>query len=514
MIRIEIDGRPVEAREGSTVLDAAKANGIRIPHLCKHSSLPAVGSCRLCLVAVEGLPKLEPACSTMVREGMKVDSSGPVVRDARRGVLELLLAEHPLDCPVCDKAGECKLQDYAQEYGLAGGAFAEARRLRDKSVRIGARLRLDRERCVLCTRCVRFLAEIAGTRELGVFERGNGSEIGVYDGRLVTSIDAGNLVDLCPVGAITDDAFRFRTRAWFLESRPSICPLCERGCAIDVDVHPGFPRQPGTGGVMRIRPRPHSGVSGWWICDRGRYGGLDIERGRLSGVRRNRPGIGSESWTWDRAAAFLAERFRDVPAGETAVLLSSRLTAEELFLAERLFRAGRGICRIAFLDPPKSGAEGLLLLPDRTANGRAADRLGFVRAADPVAAVRGATLLLALAADPGGAAPRPGWAEALASVPEKILIAPQATGWEAEADLVLASASHFEKGGTLINAGDRVQAFRPVKTAGPDVRTEGSILSGLGAALGLADAAFARPESEETAAAALRAAHPDWEWPR
>jgi len=514
MIRIHIDDRPVWAGEGATILDAAKANGIRIPHLCKRASLPPVGSCRICLVAVEDLPKLEPACSTVVREGMRVDASGPTVREARRGVLELLLAEHPLDCPICDKAGECKLQDYAYEYGLTGGAFAEARRLRDKKVRLGARLLLDRERCVLCTRCIRFLADIAGRRELGIFERGNRTEIGLYEDRPVASIDAGNLVDLCPVGAITDDRFRFRTRTWFLEARPSICPFCERGCAVDVDVHPGFPRQPGSGGIVRVRPRPNPEVNGWWICDRGRYAYPGLEHGRLSGVRRNLPGGAREAWSWERALGFLAERCRTVPGADIAVLLSSRLTAEELFLADRLFREGLGVGRIAFLDPPRGAAEGLLLLPDPSADGLAADRLGFDRSADPVAAIRGASLVVAMAADPEGAAARPGWAEALASVPTKVLIGPQETGWEEAVDLVLASASVFEKAGSFLSAGGKRQLFRAVLAPGPDVRAESMILAGLGAALGLGGGAFAAPDDPPAPAAALRAAHPDWGEPQ
>ncbi len=514
MTSLRIDGRLLRVPDGATVLEAAKANGIRIPHLCRHSSMPPVGSCRICLVAVEGLPKLEPACSTVVREGMTVDASGPAVREARRGVLELLLAEHPLDCPICDKAGECKLQDYAAEYGLAGGAFAEPRRRRDKRVRIGAHLWLDRERCVLCTRCLRFLADVTGTRELGLFERGNRSEIGLYEEARISSPDAGNLVDLCPVGAISDDRFRLRTRAWFLEARPSVCPFCERGCAVDVDVHPGFPRQPGSDGICRVRPRLDPANNRWWICDRGRYGCLDLGRGRLSGARRRRPGGGAEAaeaaeaWTWERAMAFLAESCRAVEGPAIAVLLSSRLTSEELFLAGRLFGDGLGVRRFAFLDPPPGRAEGLLLRADRSANGRAADRLGFDRTADPVETVRGAGLLVAWAADPEGAVRRPGWSEALASVQTKVLLAPQAAGWEGAFDLVLGSATVLEKRGTFLSAGDRVQSFAAAQMPGPETWAESRILAELGAALGRAGEAFARPDDPSSPAAALRAAHP------
>ncbi len=407
MIRIYIDGRPVWAGEGSTVLDTAKSVGIRIPHLCKHSALPPEGSCRICLVEVEGLPKLELACSTVVREDMRVDTACPPVREARRAVLELLLTEHPLDCPICDKAGECKLQDYAHEYGLTGGSFAETRIRRDKLVRIGANLILDRERCVLCTRCVRFLDGIAGIRELGIFERGAKAEIGLYEDRPIASIDAGNLVDLCPVGAITDARFRFRTRPWFLEAKPAVCPFCARGCALEVDFHPGFARQPGTARIFRFRPRLNPEVNGHWICDRGRYGSLDMDLDRLSGALLRRNG-GADAVSWEQAVSLLADRIRGLDGNgggdRLAVLLSSRLTNEDLSLAARLFREKLGVRRFAFLDPPEGEAEGLLLRPDRSANSRGADRLGFDRAAGLEDALWGAGLAVILAADPAGAA--------------------------------------------------------------------------------------------------------------
>ncbi|MDD8027872.1 MAG: 2Fe-2S iron-sulfur cluster-binding protein [Acidobacteriota bacterium] len=479
MIRIFIDGRPVPAPEGATILEAAEANGILIPHFCRHASLRPVGSCRICLVAIEGLPKLEPACATAVRQDMKVATSTPPVREARRDVLELLLAEHPLDCPICDKAGECRLQDYAHEYGLTGGAFDEERRGRAKLVRIGPHLLLDRERCVLCTRCVRFLAEVTGTHELGLFERGNRTEVGLYEDQPVASIDAGNLVDLCPVGAITDNRFRFRTRCWFLEARPSICPFCARGCAVDADYHPGFARRAGTSGIYRIRPRVDPEVNGGWICDRGRYGCLDLNRDRLAGARRILAG-GEEDWSWERAIGFLAERCRE---SAPTVLLSSRLTSEEMSLAGRLFRDGLGARRIAFLDPPRGEAEGLLLRPDRSANGLGADRLGFDRTADPVEAVRGASLLIILAADPAGAIGLAGREDVLASIRTKILIAPQKTGLERAMDLVLGSATVFEKGGTFIGEGGGMRAFEPVHPSRLDVRSEGWILAALAEAL-------------------------------
>jgi NADH-quinone oxidoreductase subunit G len=224
-MKVVIDDRPVEVRPGMTILAAAQQAGLHIPHLCFHPAFVPEGSCRICLVEIEGLPKLELACATTVRDGMKISTQSPRVREARRGVLEFLLADHPLDCPICDKAGECKLQDYYLEYGLFENAFKEAKEKREKIIKIGEKLILDRERCILCTRCVRFLSEITKTQELGVFRRGIYSEISTYEGAPVKNNYSGNLVDLCPVGAITDREFRFKTRTWFLVQTESICPL-------------------------------------------------------------------------------------------------------------------------------------------------------------------------------------------------------------------------------------------------------------------------------------------------
>ena len=206
---LTIDGLKAQALEGTNILRTAEQAGIAIPHFCYHPGLEIEGSCRMCLVEIEGLPKLELACSNTVREGLVVRTSTGRVRQARRDVLEFLLAEHPLDCPICDKAGECRLQDYYDRHGLFPGRMAEPRERRTKKAPIGRRLFLDRERCILCTRCVRFLRLVTGTGELGVFERGLRSEVGIDEAAPVDNDYAGNLVDICPVGAITSADFRF-----------------------------------------------------------------------------------------------------------------------------------------------------------------------------------------------------------------------------------------------------------------------------------------------------------------
>ncbi|NOR14200.1 MAG: 2Fe-2S iron-sulfur cluster binding domain-containing protein, partial [Candidatus Aminicenantes bacterium] len=270
MIKIRIDDRELEVQEGITIFSAASEAGISIPHFCYHPAFIPEGTCRMCLVEIEGMPKLELACSTVVREGMIVSTQSNRVREGRKGVLEFLLAEHPLDCPICDQAGDCKLQDYYEEYGLYESQFSEVKDKHDKKVDLGNHLIHDQERSVLCRRCVRFLREVTGTEEMGVFERGSHTEVNLYLDNQVDNNYSGNLAQICPVGAITDKDFRFQTRSWFLAEADSICPLCSRGCSIQIGYHPGFSRFSLPKRVYRIKAKTNETVNGYWICDLGR----------------------------------------------------------------------------------------------------------------------------------------------------------------------------------------------------------------------------------------------------
>ena len=494
MVKIVLDGQPLEVAEGTTVFKAAQQAGVAIPHFCYHPAFVPEGSCRLCLVAIEGSPKLELACSTVVREGMKVATQSPAVREARRGVLEFLLAEHPLDCPICDKAGECKLQDYYQEYGLTESVFREFKEKRDKKVRIGDKLILDRERCVLCTRCVRFLAEITKTSELGVFERGIHSEVGLYEDEPVRSGYSGNLVDLCPVGAITDTEFRFKTRPWFLTKGESVCPLCSRGCNIYIDYHPGFPRVPGSAKVYRARPRTNEAVNGPWICDFGRYGLVEMQRTNRSDKLVWNKGDRPTELSWNKVLTMIGERIKSLrereSAGGVSLILTSWLTNEELYLVKRIFKDGLGAAHISFADPVQGPADGFLLRADRAPNRRGAEEMGFdVRPPDVEALARDTRILFIfgphLAGAPGGA-----WKKALDKIPVKILVTSHLNELAAAADFVLPSAFIAEKSGTLTNEDGRVQRIAAVAAACPDVRPETQILIDLAREIRLGDGAL------------------------
>lgn len=487
MVGLTIDGLAIQAPEGGNVLKAAEQAGISIPHFCYHPAFEAEGNCRMCLVEIEGLPKLELACSTVVRQGMTVRTSTARVLQARKDVLEFLLAEHPLDCPICDKAGECKLQDYYDRHGLFPGRFVEAREKRDKLVRIGKDLVLDRERCILCTRCVRFLRQVTGTGELGVFERGVRAEVGIYEDARVDNNYAGNLVDICPVGAITDADFRFKTRAWFLKKRPTVCHRCSRGCAVVVESVSGYPLGEGKRRVFRIRAGENPAVNGYWMCDLGRAGRHDIDDDRQTRVRLS--AAPDEEVSWQAALAKVTGRIRAVPgperAAKIAVILNSRMTCEELALAKRVFAAGLGLGKIFFADPKSGAADGFLLTEERVPNARGVLQAGFpARRPDLAALAASAEVLLMFGSHLLEHFPEEMVFRALASIPAKFLFSSHASPLDRSADIVFPLAVTAEKSGTYINVDGLRQSFGRAIDPSPGIVSEAEILGCLVAGLG------------------------------
>jgi NADH-quinone oxidoreductase subunit G len=472
MPKILIDDRDIEAAPGLTVLQAAESAGLAIPHFCYHPAFAPEGSCRMCLVEIEGLPKLELACSTVVKDGMKIRTMSPKVIEARKGVLEFLLAEHPLDCPICDKAGECKLQDYFEEYGLFRSQFKEVKERREKKFKLGRNLILDRERCILCTRCVRFLNEITKTEEAGVLNRGIHSEVVIFESERVDNNYSGNLAQICPVGAITDSDFRFKTRVWFLESRESICPLCSRGCNITIDSHPGFPRLPQSRRVYRVRARRNPEINAHWICDLGRYGYAYLDEGRQGKLVWKKGGR-ETGMTWERAAQILIEKVRSLlergKVSRIGVVLNSNLTNEEIFLADRLFRKGLGIEKILLADPPQDKGDGFLLTVERTANRRGLREVGLTERTPDPGALSELDLLLLFGHYLGAAGSFADYKTAMDKIDTKALFASQQSPLDDLVDFVIPVPAIAEKSGSLTNIDGRVQHFSP----GLDFQGEG-----------------------------------------
>jgi len=261
-IQCQINGVPVEVSEGTTIIQAIKKINQDIAHYCWHPGLSVAGVCRLCMVDIKGQNKLQIACNTKVQEGMVISNQTSKVKEAVRWGLEFHLINHPLDCPICDQAGECELQDQYMKFGTYTPTMAESKVKKRKVVNLGSKIVLDTERCILCSRCVRFTDEVTKTRELGIFNRGDRSEIGVFKDRPLENNYALNTVDICPVGALTSKKFRFQQRVWYMKTSSSICTGCSTGCNIFVDYNEE--------GLWRVRPRYNPKVNGYWMCDKGR----------------------------------------------------------------------------------------------------------------------------------------------------------------------------------------------------------------------------------------------------
>lgn len=383
LITFTIDGQAAKAAKGTTVLEAAKSLDIQIPHYCYHPGLSVVGNCRMCLVEIEKIPKLQPSCATPVAEGMVVRTRTPEVLRNRQSVLEFLLLNHPLDCPVCDQSGECELQNYYMDHGCYDPRFNENKKKRRKAWPIGPHVILDQERCILCTRCVRFTREISRSAELAVHDRGHLSQISIFEGKALDNPYSGNVVDICPVGALTDRDFRFQCRVWFLGSTPSICPGCSRGCNIEIHYNERYNPRYHDRRVHRLKPRFNPEVNSYWMCDEGRYSYHEIDApSRLLGPELKKEGV-RQPVEWDEAIARTAAALRQVlevhGPEAVAVLASPQMTNEELFLLNSIFRSCLSVGNIEFRIPlPRNVySDDFLISADKNPNTRGAEALGF-----------------------------------------------------------------------------------------------------------------------------------------
>jgi len=328
-LNIEIDGKSLTVESGDTIMDAANAAGITIPHFCYHKKLSIAANCRMCLVQVEKAPKPLPACATPVTDGMKVQTRSDYAIAAQKSVMEFLLINHPLDCPICDQGGECTLQDLAVGYGGSSSRYQELKRVvREKN--LGPLIATDMTRCIHCSRCVRFGQEIAGIMELGMAGRGEHTEVMPFLESQVASELSGNVIDLCPVGALTSKPFRYSARSWELSRRPSISPHDSLGSNLDVHVKDNK--------VMRVLPRENEDVNECWLADRDRfsYQGLNTpERLTLPMTKQNGQWVET---TWQAALEYVADKLKAVPAEQIGALSTPYRPAEELFLLQKLMR--------------------------------------------------------------------------------------------------------------------------------------------------------------------------------
>src|SRR5882672_8840308 len=378
MPKLTVDGKEIEVEAGTNLIEAARRLGIDVPHYCYHPSLSIAGQCRLCMVDIEKTPRPSIACNTLAADGMVVHTQTDRVKETRRSIMEFHLINHPLDCPVCDQAGECWLQIYYMQHGLYDPRMTDEKVHKPKAVPLGPHVMLDAERCILCSRCVRFCDEITHTGELGIFSRGDHSEIGLFPGTELDNKYSGNVVDICPVGALTDRDFRFQVRVWYLETAKSVCPGCARGCNIEVHVNRRRPHHAEGRRVARLKPRFNADVNQWWICDAGRYGFGSVDAKDRLLVPTRRDGETTSDATWDEAIAAVAAALRRFPPDEVGVIASPRMSNEDLVALRRLL----DICtiqRVAFGVPPRAPGDEdhILIRADKSPNALGAELIGL-----------------------------------------------------------------------------------------------------------------------------------------
>ncbi|MBL9136934.1 MAG: molybdopterin-dependent oxidoreductase [Verrucomicrobiales bacterium] len=517
-IRVKVDGRDIDVPkmmpdwqgklQPTTMLQACQLAGVEVPHYCYHSKLPVAGNCRMCLVEFgtpmmgpdrkpvlneDGTPKIarsvlpyEPgtprgaiACATPISPGMELYPSSAATRQMREAVLESLLINHPLDCPICDQAGECKLQEYSVQHGQATTRFVETKVHKPKVVDLGPRIVLDDERCVLCTRCIRFTRDLVGDDKLGIVNRGSYNTIAAFPGTRFENNYTLNTVDLCPVGALTSKDFRFQMRVWFLKETPSICATCATGCNVTVGSREEV--------IHRLTPRENDAVNGHWMCDHGRLNYRWVGRSdRLAEVQVRLSSGDLQRSSWTVALDRVAQHLRKATAGSVAIIASARLTTEELFLLRQI-----GVRVGAIMDsvPRRGEGDAYLVHADKNPNMNGARATGVV-GAEPgsqlpriIEGIRTGAIRTVLAF--GEDLVKAGCpAESLGRLEMLVAgdILPNAT--TARAHVVLPGCAHLEKRGTFINAKGRVQRFRKAVEAPGDARPEWEYLLDLHRALG------------------------------
>jgi len=470
-VTLTIEGRQVTVPAGMSILEAAKQAGILIPHYCYHPGLPVAGVCRMCLVEVEKAPKLAPSCATAVADGQVVHVHSDKALEARKGVLEMLLINHPLDCPICDQAGECELQDYTFQEGRGEGRYREPKRFNPVED-FGGDVVYVANRCILCTRCVRFMDDVAQDPVLNVSERDDRALIGKFEGEDLTHPWAGNVIDLCPVGALLSKDSLNKARAWEMDRSASVCPNCSQGCNMMIETRDNA--------VVRLRPRPNDEVNKYFMCDHGRLNYRWLNRQDRVDVPHVRTPAGMGPTDFDGALLAAGKLL----AGKRAfVLASPMLSNEALFLLSKLVRktGGAGAFRVPQGDEaPLPGVEDLSLRRDRAANANGAELLGFTRSDNPLAGMKSGDVLIVADEELAGVD-----TVDISGASAIIVISTMLPKWAVpKTAVVLPIANMAEEDGTFTNLRGRVQRFTQAKSPPGFARPSWWVVADLLTALG------------------------------
>ncbi len=474
MVTVTIEGQQVQVPEGTSMLEAAKTAGVLIPHYCYHPGLPVAGVCRMCLVEVEKAPKLAPACATSVADGQVISVYSEKATEARKGVLEMLLINHPLDCPICDQSGECELQDYTFVEGRKDSRFREAKRFNPVED-FGGDVIYVGNRCILCTRCVRFMDDVAHDPVLNVSERGDRALIGKFEGQDLTHPWAGNVIELCPVGALLSKDFLNKARSWDLDRAASVCPNCSQGCSATLETRDNV--------VVRMRPRPNEAVNKFFLCDEGRLNYRWLNRRDRVEIPHVRRGGVLEPVDWDVAVDAVIGTIR---GRRLFVLASPGLSNETLYLLDRIRRRVGGAAQFRVPQGPEAplaGVTDLALRADRAPNGRGAELLGFTRGESPLDAITAGDVLLVADEELAGVDPA-SFTAALGRASAIVVVGTVLPPWARAAAAVLPITNMAEDEGTFTNLRGRVQRFLQAKQAPGLVRPAWAALSDVLTGLG------------------------------
>lgn len=456
LVNVTIDGVSVAVPRGTTIIEAAKQVGVLVPHYCYHPSLPSPAVCRMCLVEVEKSPKLQPACVTAVAEGQVVHVNSSVAKDARQGVLELLLINHPLDCPICDQAGECELQDYTFQEGRPSSRYREFAKRYNPVEDFGPDILYVPNRCILCTRCVRFMEDVAEAPVLNVSERGDRAYIGIVESEKLDHPWSGNVVDLCPVGSLLSKDFLHKARAWDLDKTASICPGCTQGCNITIDTRDEV--------VVRLKPRPNLEVNRHFMCDTGRSDYRWMNRGDRVEAPLARTNDRLLPVQWDVALDRFGQLIREAK-GNIVLLASGRLSTESLGLLRRVCE-GEGVVAAVPVplgdEAPLVGVPNLALRAERTPNLEGARLVGYSDDVNgALNAVASAGLIVVADVD----LPAADLARLAASQASLVVLCTVTPDWAERAELILPVTTMVEETGTYVNRDLRVQRFMQAKSA-------------------------------------------------
>ena len=480
MPNIVIDGKEIEFKQGQTIIQAAKDNGIEIPHFCWHESLSVSGNCRVCLVEVEKMPKLAIACATIAADGMVVHTASEKALAARNAVMEFLLINHPLDCPICDEAGECKLQDYAYQHSVGESRFTEEKNHKGKHVQLGPNVMFDGERCISCSRCIRFCDEIAKKPQLTFVKRGDKVTITTYPGQELDNSYALNTVDICPVGALTNRDFRFKARVWDMSSNKTVCNGCSRGCNIEAWVR--------NNQILRLTPRQNEQVNSFWMCDEGRINTFKFVNAgdRVDGPHLRKEGSLVKT-SWDEAVAAAVSELKTYSKNEIAFIGSPYATCEDNYVFAKFAGSVIGSRNIDFMrHTDENFGDDILKKNDITPNSLGAELSGVIPSKNGndlkeiFKEIKEGKIKALYVLEDDILQSQPELENILAKLDLLIIHATNFNKTSALADIVFPAATYAEKNGTVVNFQGIVQRLRPaVATVEADRAIDGMTMSRL-----------------------------------